>query len=98
MPVPPCAIASGEDNVNVPFKVIELVPDVVPIVIKVVAVPFVPTLTLFMLVEAFTPVAMFVVDAAVVPINVNDVDCPNAVIAADVPVNEVAFGKAIVAF
>jgi hypothetical protein len=51
----------------VPFSVIALVPEVVPIVINVVADPPVPMLTVLTLVEALTPVAMLVVEAAVVP-------------------------------
>jgi hypothetical protein len=44
------------------------------------------------------PVAMFVVEAAVVPIKVNVVDSPNIVIAAEVPVMDVALVNVIVAF
>ena len=44
------------------------------------------------------PVAMFVVEAAVVPIKVNVVDSPNIVMAAEVPVMDVALVRATVVF
>jgi hypothetical protein len=44
------------------------------------------------------PVAMLTVEAAVVDIKVNDVDSPNIVIAAEVPVMDVALVNVIVAF
>jgi hypothetical protein len=60
-------------------------------------VPPVPTLTVFAL-AALLPVAKFNVEAAVVLDNVTDVDSPNIVIAAVVPVMDVALVNVIVAF
>jgi hypothetical protein len=60
-------------------------------------VPPVPTLTVFAL-APLLPVAKFNVEAAVVLDNVTDVDSPNIVIAAVVPVMDVALVNVIVAF
>ena len=60
-------------------------------------VPPVPMLTVFAL-APLLPDAKFNVEAAVVLDNVSDVDSPNIVIAAVVPVMDVTFGNANVAF
>ncbi len=81
----------AELTVNVPVATPTLTLDApapVPPVAKFNVLAFAPLL----------PVAIFIVEAAVVPIKVNDVDSPNIVMAAEVPVIDVALVRVTVVF